>query len=753
MSPELESRVLLAISRAGADGLSWQHLFDELGIDDESQGAAVEAVRTHLRVGRVVERDDRLSTIDHTGLVAGCYEQPARDSEVRVQWPRSQRGRRLQVSWRHRKGARPGDHVLARPLRSRGRRGGPSSASVLAILERSGEELIGRLRLVEGRFRLEPFLDDDRPALEGLDLVGDTRSWRDDEWVLARIVRSSSWSPDGPAHTRKPQDVVHVASSLGFLGEPGVDAQIVAIANGIPLTFPNAVVDEVRTIAGPGPATSTRRDLTGLPTVTIDGETARDFDDAITVEPLPGGGQTGSGFRLYVHIADVSHFVEPGSGLDREAFRRGTSVYLQETVVPMLPSRLSDDLCSLRPQEDRFAVSVCMDFDETGRRIRTECCESLIRSDGRLTYDQVADFLDGRAQVSAALAGSGGAQVQEMLDRAGALMRLLNARRTEEGSLEFDLPTSTLRFDARGRVAGANSVRLASHRLIEEFMLEANTAVAELLDEAQAREIAGDDDSEGSTEDASVFLYRVHTGLSRDGMAEIEKVFPIEKDTRDPGERIGRVAELTRSLDGGELLLLAQLTLRALERATYEPVLGPHRALGKSHYCHFTSPIRRYPDLLMHRRLKEVLGITPRTRDVLGPAGEELDAKQIARDCSRTERRAEQAERELRRWRVLRHLEDRLGSVHRGLITGVGKPGLFVQLTRLGADGLVGLDSLVDDHYLFDDDGVSLVGRRTGRRFRMGDELRVRVAEVDLERRWLQLTIVGLDNRLFSKSG
>ena len=771
--PELEGRVLLEVGRAGGDGCSWATLLAALGHgdqDDQETWPVLEVVRELVRLGRIVERGDQLRAIDSSGLVAGQLGGSSKETEVIVEWPRAQHGRRLVVSWRHRKGARHGDRVLARPIRgtqgrpvrrTQGSRHSLSSASVLSVLERSADEIVGRLERVEGRFRFEPFLDDDRDAVYGLELAGDEKSWRDDEWVLAKIVRRGGWTPTGLTGARRSSDALQVASRLGRLGEPGVDAQIVAIANGIPTTFPNAVIGEVRNISGPGEMTSTRQDLRALSTVTIDGETARDFDDAITVTRL----EETSGFRLWVHIADVSHFVRPGGALDEEATLRGTSVYLQETVVPMLPARLSDDLCSLRPHEDRFAVSVQMDFDDAGLRLATECCESVIRSDARLTYDDVADFLGGSAQLPATISQAG-AEVRGMLESAGELMKLLNRKRMEEGSLEFDLPTSPLRFDARARIAGTAAVRLASHRLIEEFMLEANTAVAELLDSAQQEwalasaantEDPSSSDSVSKSQDSQpedLFLYRVHQGLSRDGVDEIEEVFELRK-TRDAQERIAEISRLAVTLEGDELRLLGQLTLRALERATYEPHIGPHRALGKSHYCHFTSPIRRYPDLVMHRRLKEVLGLVPRESKNDAPgkrSNERVDPKSVARECSRTERRAERAERELRRWRVLRHLASREGSVHRGLVTGVGKPGLFVQLTRLGVDGLVSLESLLDDHYLFEDDGVSLVGRSTGRRFRMGDEIRVRVAEVDQERRWLQLTVVGLDSRLFSRS-
>ena len=505
-----------------------------------------------------------------------------------------------------------------------------------------------------------------------------------------------------------------IVEVLGPRGAPGVDTLSIIRQFDLPDAFPDDALEESRREAEQfdEAVQDGRLDLSGETIVTIDPEDARDFDDAISLVRRDDGR-----WLLGVHIADVAHFVKPDTAMDREARRRGTSVYLPDRVLPMLPEIISNSLASLQPSKPRYAKSVLMELTPNGVRAAVEVRRSVIRSARRLNYEEVDRFLAAPDTFREAW----GEPVCDLLARMHELAMTLRRRRKARGAMEIEMPEVKVDLDREGRVAGAHVVRhTESHQIIEEFMLAANEAVAELLSD---RGVA--------------FLRRVHADPSP------KKLKALSEFVAELGIRPGRLEsrfELQKLLDSvvGEPTEHAvhYAVLRSLQRAVYSPEEEGHYALASDCYCHFTSPIRRYPDLLVHRALDAVLdGRRPRDHfDELTVLGEH---------CSRCEQRAEAAERDLTKLKLLHYFSQRLGEEMEGLITGVQHFGLFVQGIELPAEGLVHADSLADDYYRYDRAAHALVGLRSGASFRLGDRVRVAVARVDLDRRELDFRLIG----------
>ena len=425
---------------------------------------------------------------------------------------------------------------------------------------------------------------------------------------------------------------------------------------------------------------------------------------------------------LGVHIADVSHFVEEGSALDAEARERGTSTYLPTTVVPMLPETLSNGACSLQEGRTRLTKSAFITFDRDAEPVRAECANTFIRSAKRLTYRQAQDALDGK---------TGGLEpvVVDLLRGMDNLARRLLERRRRMGYLELDLPEVDLEFDDQGRVVAAHPEDSSfTHRIIEMFMVEANEAVARELERK-----------------GLAFLRRIHPPPDAEAADEL-KAFArsVGHPLHDPTDRMELQRLLNQVRGRPEAYGIHLAVLRSLQRAEYSPRAEGHYALGSEAYCHFTSPIRRYPDLEVHRALERVLRGEGRKRggrqkgrpEPAAPAG---DLNALARHCSSTERRAEAAEHELTKIKLLEFLQTKVGETFQGVITGVQAFGLFVEIPHLLIDGLVHISSLKDDQYAFERRRWALVGRRTGRILRVGSALEVRIVRVDIPRRQLDL--------------
>jgi ribonuclease R len=583
-----------------------------------------------------------------------------------------------------------------------------------------------------------------------------------------------------------------VIEILGRPGDIGVDVEIIIRKHHLPNIFPDEVQSEARAaqkqvaesdLAG-------RRDFRHLPIVTIDGETARDFDDAVHVTALPNGH-----YELQVHIADVAHYVARGSGLDREARLRGTSVYFPNRAVPMLPEELSNGICSLNPKVDRLVMSVVMELDEAAKLVRAEFFQGVIRSVERMTYTNVNKVIEGDAEMTQRYA-----PLVNEFQRMKELALLLNKRRRARGSIDFDLPEAVIEFDAEGRMLSiVRSERNIAHRLIEEFMLAANEAVAEYLEKrgvASLHRVHEKPDPKKVLEFeelAHAFGY----SLGVDDLAERRVVVrhgrarPQAREGRGGGRGRGRMQPMSVTMPAAEEVdirpqhyqrltekiagkpeerILSYLMLRSLKQARYAVDVLGHFALATKEYTHFTSPIRRYPDLIVHRALKWSLenpDVAPlcahvenartgkeETVAVLGPY-RRVELQDIAAESSEAERRADAAERELMEWKTAQFMESHLGEEYSALIISVQKFGFFVELVEIFVEGLVSIDRLEEftgQRCAYHDRDHSIVcepyrGSRRGggarRTFRLGDRVRVRAERIDPFRHRVEFSLIG----------
>ncbi len=539
--------------------------------------------------------------------------------------------------------------------------------------------------------------------------VGDpgAKGVRPREKVVLEMVRFPTAIRDGEGV---------VIEVLGDAGEPGVDTRSVIHEFGLPGPFPEAAMEEARRQAARFGEQVGREmvDRTDLVVITIDPTDARDFDDAISLERIER-----DHWLLGVHIADVAAFVEEGSPLDQEARARGTSVYLPDRVIPMLPEIISNNLASLQPQKLRYARSCWIEFTPDGGMVAAEVERTAIRSRRRFTYDEVDCFLEDAETTGVSMSR----EVRELLGRMRDLARLLRDRRRRRGSLELVMPEVKIDLDRDGRVTGAHvEPDTESHQIIEEFMLSANEAVAGLLAAA-----------------GIPFLRRIHPQPDLRKLRQLTEFVSelgFETDSLESRFELQRLLAMSRGRPEAHAVHYA--VLRSLARAVYAPAEEGHYALASDCYCHFTSPIRRYPDLTIHRQL-DALGRRRRPpADGLAELGEA---------CSQLERRAEAAERELVKLKLLLFMSERIGESIDAVITGVEAFGLFVQGIELPAEGLLPRESLPDDAYRYDRRRHTLAGHRAGNSFRLGDRLRVEVASVDLERRTMEFRLEGRHRR------
>jgi ribonuclease R len=612
----------------------------------------------------------------------------------------------------------------------------------------------------------------------GSEAAAQPQHWDDLEGLIVD-VEITSW----PTPTRPPYG--RVIEVLGHPDDFGVDVEMMIRKHQLPRVFPDNVLEEARRVAHLDPEEiAARRDFRGLPIVTIDGETARDFDDAVMVKQRDDGG-----YELHVHIADVAEYVLPSSDLDLEARLRGTSVYFPDRAIPMLPQELSTNICSLRPEEDRLVLSCLMQLDPKGRIESYEICEGVIASAARMTYTKVHAILEGDEATRAEYP-----EFTADFELMRSLAMLMNRRRQERGSIDFDLPEPVIQFDEHGQMRGVTKAeRTWANRLIEEFMLAANECVATWL------------------EDLGVpSLYRIHEKPDARRVVEFEEIaasfgyslglgpLPVkrirtraeQRETRGTGRRPREhevpediavtprmYQKLAAQIEGKpEERILSYLMLRSLKQARYSEVNEGHFALAAPTYTHFTSPIRRYPDLIVHRIAKALLRDGVRGEGTIAPGRHaspwkhtnegnlttrvphvrETDARpnmsvdapipeaelaQIAEETSQTERRAADAERELVEWKKVRFMEDRVGEEFAGLVLNPTKFGLFVELADLFVEGLVPIDTLRDDRYTFRENTHEIVGDRTGRRFRAGDRVHVILDRILAQERRLQFSI------------
>jgi ribonuclease R len=600
-----------------------------------------------------------------------------------------------------------GDRVLVRVERQtpRGLEG-----RIVRIVERAHDTVVGRFEADAAALAyVVPF---DRRITA--DLHVPSGQWGGAEPNDMVVVQITRW----PTATRGP--VGRVVEVLGNIEEPGVDTQIIIRKHNIPDAHSDEAVEEARRLGSSVQPADIRgrTDFRPMTTVTIDGEHARDFDDAITLEKLPNGN-----YWLGVHIADVSHYVAEGSPLDEDAYERGTSVYFTERAVHMFPSELATGLCSLNPHVDRLVQSCLMEIDRRGHVVRYEMHDGVINSDARMTYTAVNAILTDRDPQTMAEYET----FVPLFEQLRELFEILNARRRRRGSIDFDLPETEVILSEYGEIeAIVPAERNIAHRLIEEFMLLANETVAGHL-----------------VEHGVPSLHRVHEAPDVKKVAEFEAfIGPLGYGLGATGRSVTpqNFQKLIDRIRGTpEERPIAAVMLRTMQKARYDATSLGHFGLAAEHYTHFTSPIRRYPDLVVHRTLRQ-----SRRGQMTDARREELqdDLPETAKHTSDMERRADDAERELLQWKKVRFMTDKVGDEYEGYITGVAPFGLFIELIEHFVEGLVHISSMADDYYRYVEPQHVLRGENTKKIYRLGDKVRVQVVRVDMERRQVELGLV-----------
>lgn len=583
-----------------------------------------------------------------------------------------------------------GDRVMVREIGvdRRGRREG----TIVEVLERAVTQLVGRLHADHGILFVEA--ENRRISQDILIPSEESMNAGAGQVVMVEIIQQPS---------KHAQPIGRIVEILGEYTAPGMEIEIALRKHDLPNLFPPDV-EKLSTRFPEKVLTeelAEREDIRHLPLVTIDGETARDFDDAVYCE------RDGKGFKLYVAIADVSHYVRPHDALDREALNRGNSVYFPRRVIPMLPEVLSNGLCSLNPQVERLCMVCEMHLDAAGDFRDYRFYPAVMYSHARLTYTKVAGMLDNPK-------GDDAKQYQALLPHIQLLYKLFKVllkARTKRGAIDFETIETQMIFNAQGKIERILPIkRNDAHRLIEECMLAANVCASDFLQKHKQPTV-----------------YRVHEGPTPEKLAALRdflKEFGVQLSGGDAPSAKDYARTLTRIKDRPDVQLLQTVMLRSLRQAVYSPDNVGHFGLAYESYTHFTSPIRRYPDLLVHRAIKAVLSGT-----VYSPGS----WHELGMHCSQTERRADEATRDVETWLKCYYMQDRIGESFEGVVSGVTGFGLFVALDGIYVEGLVHISELPSDYFHFDAPKHMLLGERSGKRYRLGDRLRIRLVRVDLE--------------------
>ncbi|MDA1093772.1 MAG: ribonuclease R [Acidobacteria bacterium] len=684
-----------------------RELLSVLRVAREDRVAFKRLLRTLVGDGSLILiKSNRYGLPDRMDLIVGKLDgHPSGFGFVTPERPIEGQTRDIYVAAHSLQDALHGDRVVVRIERYRD--DGRAEGRIVQVLERATSTIVGRFDVdAAGLGFVAPF--DKRLLAEVQIPKADIRGAEPGQMVTVEVTR---W----PTPSRGP--LGRIIEVLGDINDPGVDTEIILRKHNIPDAHSADAVDEARRIG----TTIREKDLKGRTdfrdrtVVTIDGETARDFDDAISIERLPNGN-----IWLGVHIADVAHYVHEGGPLDAEAYERATSVYFPERAVHMFPAELATGLCSLNPHVDRLVQTCLMEVSPSGAVVRHEMHDGIIRSDERMTYTAVNAILTERDPDTIARYEA----LVPMFELMGELFEVLNRARRRRGSVDFDLPEARVVLDDKGFIEDiVASERNVAHRLIEEFMLLANETVAGHLE------------SRGMPA-----LYRIHERPDPLKVLQFEEfvgAFGFSLGAPEGAVKPMHFQKLVDKIRGAPAERpIAFLMLRTMQKARYDPGNVGHFGLAAETYTHFTSPIRRYPDLVVHRLLREL-----RQTKVSDERKAELDEDlpEVGRHTSEMERRAAEAEREILQWKKVRFMADKVGDVFDGYITGVAAFGMFVELVDHYVEGLVHVSTMADDYYRFREQAHALFGENTRKLYRLGDPVRVQIVRVDMERRQIDL--------------
>ena len=693
---EISKELVINLLRSSKKPMSFTQIGKSLGLEKKDRKALKKLLRKLKKEGKVRVFRGKFSLNEEESVVGKVIPYPAGFGFLEVE------GREKDIYIPHFELQKvlAGDLVKAKVVEFKGKK----EVRIEKVLKRAQKEVVGKLRKEKKQCRLEPL--DKNTHLSFLISKKDCGNYKEGVVVVAKIISY----PKGKEPPR-----AKIKEVLGHPEEKFLAIDLLIRKYNLPTEYPDEVLEETEEIPEDIPESEIRRrkDLRDQICFTIDPEKARDFDDAVAIEKTTEGH-----YRLFVHIADVSYYVRPGTALDEEAYKRGFTFYLPDRALHMLPEKLSAKVCSLRPREDKLAFTCEMVFDERGNLKYYDIYESVIRSKERLTYNEALSLIVGDPSLEKKYP-----DLVEPLRMMEDLYRILSRRRWEKGSIDFDLPEAEVIVDEFGEpTAVVPYERHIAHKIIEQFMVSANETTALHLEKT-----------------GYPCLFRVHDPPDEERVENLLEIlnglgYKVKKPKEFTPKFFQKIIE---DFEGKpEEQLVRFLTLRSMSRAKYSPHNLGHFGLASEHYAHFTSPIRRYSDIIVHRLLKSALRGEdidhPSTLEYLEEAGEHLSAQ---------ERLADEVEWEAIDILKARYMRSRLGEVFEGVITGVVQFGFFVEIKDTLVEGLVRINSLEDDEYIFDEPAHRFVGVRTGKVYRLGDRVKVRVLSVDEERGKIDLTL------------
>ena len=688
------------LEKSGNKPLNYKQVAAKLNLaDPESRNTIASILQEEARTGGFKEVEKGKYTLKELKVfITGRVDMTADGSAYIVQEDELEDD--IYIAPRKLRQALHGDLVKVHAYEKR--RGKRKEGEVVEILERARTEFTGTIN-ISARFAF--LIADDRKMLHDIFVpLADLNGAENGEKVVVSITE---W----PQDSKNP--VGRVKHVLGKKGENDTEMNAILADFGFPLAFPRAVEQEATDF--PGAITpeeiNKRRDFRSVTTFTIDPADAKDFDDALSFQQLPNGN-----YEIGVHIADVSHYVQPDKPLDKEAFERGTSVYLVDRVIPMLPERLSNDLCSLRPNEDRLVFSAVFEMDEHANVVHEWFGKAVIHSDRRFSYEEAQEILENKS----------GEFSTELLTL-NKLAYILRDRKFKHGAISFETTEVKFKLDEHGKPLGVYvKERKDAHKLIEDFMLLANRRVAEFIGK------------QGKGKTKKTFVYRVHDVPKEESItafAQFAARFGYKLNTKSDRETARSLNTLMERVEGTkEQNVLTTLAIRSMAKAIYTTKKTSHYGLAFDYYTHFTSPIRRYPDVMVHRLLEHYLS-----------GGKSVNAEVYEKLCehsSQMEKKAADAERASIKYKQAEFLQDQVGEDYVGVISGVTEWGMYVEIEENKCEGMVRLRDITDDFYALDEKNYAIIGQRKKKRYQLGDEVKIRVKKVDLAKRQIDFTLI-----------